>query len=146
MEIVASRLKSARVAKRLSQKELAGKIDIDQGHLSRAERGERGLSREHLLRVSKLLDVSMDYLIGVDLGDRPADYALEPSGEERKRLINSYNAPAGLRELALDQSLVDALSIREEEWHTLSSVVLPGDVTKDGYVQLLYTIRAITRA
>ncbi len=143
MDIVSSRLRAARVAKRLNQMELAKAIDMDQGHLSRAERGERGLTREQLLSAATVLDVSVDYLLGVDLGDRAADYTVQEAQGEQARLVASFSAPPGLRELAMNQELVRLLQIREHEWQALSSLLLPEEASRDGYIQLLFTIRAI---
>lgn len=147
MEVVSSRFRAARHIKGLTQQELAQRSGIEQSHISHVERGIRGLSPEMLKKAAEVLDVTMDYLIGADLGDKTGEYGAEPNrpNGQRQQLINSYSAPAGLREMALDQSLVDALRIREVEWEALASTVLPGDATKDGYIQLLYTIRAICR-
>ena len=54
------------------------------------------------------------------------------------------NTPEGLRELAADHVLVNALGITEEEWKALDSIQLPGAASKDGYVQLLMVVRGIS--
>ena len=148
MAVVSTRFRAARRAKGLTQQELAKRSGIEQSHISHVERGSRGLSPELLRKAADALGVTMEYLTGTDVGDRTGNYGAqpEPAGDTRQEIMGSYAAPAGLRELAMDQSLVQALNVREDEWHALSSVVLPGEATKDGYVQLLYTIRAISRA
>ena len=45
------------------------------------------------------------------------------------------------RDIANDRTLVNALNIMEEEWKSLSSIKLAGEVSKDSYVQLLIAIR-----
>lgn len=59
-------------------------------------------------------------------------------------LLGEYKAPAGVGALASDNTLANALHITEPEWHALASIDLPGEISKDGHVQLLVTIRAIT--
>ncbi|KPQ19688.1 helix-turn-helix domain-containing protein [Halomonas sp. HL-93] len=143
MEIVSSRFRAARKAKRLNQMELAERIGVDQARVSRVERGERGLTRSQLLQASKVLDVSVEYLMGLDLGDNVAEYTVQETTSKQAELVADQMAPTGLRELAIDQQLTRHLQITTEEWHALSSIVLPGEASRDGYVQLLFTIRAI---
>lgn len=147
MAVVSTRFRAARHTKGLTQQELAQRTGIEQSHISHVERGTRGLSPELLRKAADALGVTMEYLAGVDVGDRTGKYGAqsEPAGGSRQEIMGSYATPAGLRELAMDQSLVHALNVREDEWHALSSVVLPGEATKDGYVQLLYTLRAICK-
>lgn len=143
MEIVSSRLRAARKAKRLNQMELAERIGVDQARISRVERGDRGLTRDQLLHAARTLEVTVDYLLGVDLGDRVAEYNVQETNSKQAELVADQMAPTGLRELAIDQQLIRQLQITNEEWHALSSIVLPGEASRDGYVQLLFTIRAI---
>jgi hypothetical protein len=63
-----------------------------------------------------------------------------------KEYIEKGNAPGGLIELAEDTNLVAALQITDDEFRTLASIALPASVDRDGYVQLLMTARAITKA
>ena len=50
----------------------------------------------------------------------------------------------GLRDLAGDDSLIKAMRITAHELRTLASIDLPATVSKDGYVQLLMTLRSIS--
>lgn len=52
--------------------------------------------------------------------------------------------PKGLRDLAGDDSLIKAMRITAHELRTLASIDLPATVSKDGYVQLLMTLRSIS--
>ncbi|MCE0732472.1 helix-turn-helix domain-containing protein [Halomonas sp. G15] len=140
MEIVSARLRAARLQKGLHQKELAEALDMDQGNLSRVEKGNRSLTGEQLRRAAKVLEVSTDYLLGTEPDG--SNWKHEPLGEQA-RLATDSSTPPGLRELALDGNLVRVLMITEQEWHALSSILLPGEVDRDGYVQLLFTIRAV---
>lgn len=115
---------------------------MDQGHISRLEHGGKGLSTEHLQALARELGVTTSYLLGEDNQEQGADY--RTSGQRFAALLQDYEAPAGLRSLASDSHLVNALGVTEREMEALASIKLPGAVTKDGYVQLLVTIRAIT--
>lgn len=144
MEVFAARLKSARQAKQLTQRELAKRVGMDQAHISRLEHGGRGLSMEYLQALARELGVTTSYLLGEEGQEERATYNVEPI--RFPELLRDYDAPAGLRDLASDGPLVSALGITEREMEALASAKLPGEVRKDGYVQLLVTIRAITRS
>lgn len=126
----------------MTQRELGQRVGMDQGHLSRLEHGGKGLSTEHLQALARELGVTTSYLLGDDGQEEGASYT---AGQLRfASLLQDYDVPAGLRALASDNALVGALGITEQEMEALSSIRLPGEATKDGYVQLLVTIRAIT--
>jgi hypothetical protein len=72
--------------------------------------------------------------------EESSDY--EATGE-RASIISNYNAPHGLRELASDTELAIALKINNDEWKTLGTINLPPAISKNGYVQLLITLRSI---
>jgi hypothetical protein len=84
--------------------------------------------------------VTVSDLLGDALNIVKREY--EPKHPARA-ILADQNAPHGLRTLAGDKALADALNITPEEWKALRSIKLPESVTKDGYVQLLITIRAI---
>jgi transcriptional regulator with XRE-family HTH domain len=60
------RLKVARVRAGLSQTELARMLGMNSVSLSNVECGRRGLSMKQLVRVAKILEVPVAYLLGVD--------------------------------------------------------------------------------
>jgi len=60
------------------------------------------------------------------------------------KILKDAKAPEGLKALMNDQKLVKALRVTEDEWRSLVSIRLSADVRKDGYVQLLITVRAIS--
>lgn len=141
MDIFPARLKAARKAKRYTQRELAGLVGMDQGHISRLENGGKGVSMEHLQALAKELGVTISHLLGEDVRDESGAYA---ATGERGAILSNYDAPQGLRDLASNVNLIDVLKITDNEWMTLSSIQLPSDVSMDGYVQLLITVRAIS--
>jgi hypothetical protein len=60
------------------------------------------------------------------------------------KILKDWKAPEGLKALVNDRELANALRVTEDEWKSLGSIKLPADVSKDGYVQLLITVRAIS--
>ena len=140
---MATRIKMGRKALGISQAELAKRAGTDQGHISRLESGDKGAGTETLAGIARELNISFSQLVGVDWQEADGNY--DPQHPARKILRDS-KAPVGLRDLAADLKLVDALRIREEEWATLKSLKPPREVGKDGYVQLLITIRAVISA
>lgn len=142
MDIFAARLKAARQAKKLTQRDLGARVGMDQGHISRLEHGGRGLSMEHLQALGRELGVTTSYLLGEQSREDAGTYDTGPT--PFAHLLQDYDVPAGLRALASDAALLSALNVTEPEMEALASIKLPSEATKDGYVQLLVTIRAIT--
>ncbi len=142
MDRLSTRLKNARKAKGYTQRELADRAGMDQGHISRLENGGKGVSMDHLQALAKALSVTVSHLIGDEARENTGkNYK---AGGTRAAMLSDNAVPDGLRQLASDTALADALKITESEWKALDSIELPGKVSKDGYVQLLITIRAIT--
>lgn len=140
MNLLPNRLRNRRKAAGLTQRDLAKLCDMEQSHLSRLERGETGASLDLLRRLAQHLKTTVSELIGEDLGNlqEPAQ-----TTKARTAIAADPDLPNGLRELADDSALAEALRITPEEWHILKSIPLRNTVTRDGYVQLLITIRAI---
>jgi len=138
MSTLAKRIKTLRTSKGLTQSELARMTGIDQAEFSRLEQGTRRITTDELTLIAKQLGVSPAHLIGN--GD-----ALRGLSAEIREFLAKGTPPGGLIALADDASLVNSLQITLREFQILASVDLPPDVDRDGYVQLLMTIRAITR-
>ena len=66
MQNYGKRLKEARKAKGLTQVELAEILDISQTSYQRMETGEHDMKMSNILKICRTLDVSADWLIGVD--------------------------------------------------------------------------------
>ena len=64
-----TRLTTAREAAELSQKNLADVLGVDPVSVNRWEHGESRPSWEYLRKISKVLGVSIDYLLSNDEGD-----------------------------------------------------------------------------
>ena len=136
--MLAQRLKAARLAKCLNQTEAANALGVGQRFVSKLENGERRPSVETLAKLARLYGVSESYLLGRQVNENRAEYGdSAPSDDNR--------TPQGLQDLAADTALFEALQITHEEWLALNSLLLPTPTNKAGYVQLLSTIRGITR-
>lgn len=61
--IIGERLKQARLAKKMTQENLAEELDVSVAFLSRVERGHSHLNLNRLSQVCKLLDVSEGYIL-----------------------------------------------------------------------------------
>lgn len=62
------RLRHQRKQKRLTQEQLAEYLDVSTKHYSEIERGLTGMSVENLIKVSDILQISLDYLVkGIDI-------------------------------------------------------------------------------
>ena len=61
--IIGSRIKEARLAKKLTQEDLSEKLDISVAFLSRVERGNSHINLKRLNQVSEILEVSEGYLL-----------------------------------------------------------------------------------
>lgn len=66
-KIIGLRIQKRRTEKKMTQAELAERIDTNQKHLSRIEGGYHRCTLDLIVAIAKALDVSVDYLI--------ADYA-----------------------------------------------------------------------
>lgn len=61
--VIGSRIKKARVAKNLTQEDLAEQIDISVAFLSRVERGSSHINLKRLNQICGLLDVTEGYIL-----------------------------------------------------------------------------------
>jgi transcriptional regulator with XRE-family HTH domain len=64
MERVAARLKKARLAKRLTQAEVAKKADISETHYAQVERAEKNPSTTVLIRIIDAMGTSSQDILG----------------------------------------------------------------------------------
>ena len=66
MTIFSERLKELRLNKQLTQKSLSNMLNISQGAYANWENGKREPNFELLLELAKILNVSADYLLGIE--------------------------------------------------------------------------------
>lgn len=65
---VGKRIRAARLAKGLSQKDLADKLDVNAKYLSRIENGHSGVSAKLLMSIGRIPGKGMDYFY-MDISD-----------------------------------------------------------------------------
>lgn len=129
MAAIGLKLAAPRKGLGLSQKEMAKRLDISQGFVSRLEGGEKIPSLETLLGVQP-----SEFL----------DYDLVGANDLLETIRTGASLPVDLRSFANDEALIAALQIKPGEWRALASIKTPSPVSKDGYVQFLITMRAIS--
>jgi len=140
MTTLAERLRARRTEKRLSQRELADRTGVEQSQISRLERGERGASIDNLAALARELGTTVSDLVGDEHQATRYEY---DAGSPARLILADNDAPEGLRDLAGDKPLVEALKITPAEWEALRSIKLPSKATKDGYVNLLIAVRVV---
>ena len=158
--MLAQRLKAARLAKGLTQDEVARRIGVQQRFVSKLERGDKRPNVEMLSKLAKLYDVSESDLLKNDTwitqghvvnGDGIAQGHIVNGGSAEGHIVNVPQAVKtglpgdGLADLEADTALLETLQITPEEWAALRTIELPGPTDKAGFIQLLATIRGITR-
>lgn len=89
MPVVPERLKKSRIERGLSQEELAEKVGAGQNQISRYETGKSTPSVELLERIASVLNVSVDYLLG--LVDVPnAEITEADLTDDERALVKAY--------------------------------------------------------
>lgn len=66
-------IRQRREEKELLLRHVAAKLDIDTAMLSKVERGERNAKREHVILISKILNIDTNELLTLWLADRVYD-------------------------------------------------------------------------
>jgi transcriptional regulator with XRE-family HTH domain len=99
LKSMGQRIKERRESLRLTQEELAARIEGDQKAVWRYESGEGSPSIQKLILIAKALDTSTDWLLGTTDDPEPSILSLD---ENEKRLINIYRKkPSDRRELII---------------------------------------------
>lgn len=137
--MIGPRLKSSRIAAGLSQTALAQLTGLSQSFIAQIEGGDRMPGLETVQTLAKALGVASAYLMGGATEGSSSAYGVDPLTD----LLADYNTPPGLRTFAEDKTLVKALVVQPQEWSALRSLNVPSAPSKDGYIALLYIIRAV---
>lgn len=104
--VIGSRIREARLAKNMTQEDLADKIDISVAFLSRVERGNSHINLKRLNQVCNLLDVSEGYLLTGAASDsetyldKEFTELLKSVSPEKQKLI--YNVAKTIAETDLE--------------------------------------------
>ncbi|ADC64096.1 transcriptional regulator, XRE family (plasmid) [Allochromatium vinosum DSM 180] len=137
-----ARLKSARIARDLSQAQVATALDLSQGFVSKLESGDKTPSVELLQKLAKLYEVTESHLLGSTIEGSGDESSGSKTPAEIIALLLDPNLPSGLRALAEDPT-INALKITLQEWRMLCSIALPREIDKAGYIQILLAIRGV---
>ena len=104
--VIGSRIKQARLAKNMTQEDLADKIDISVAFLSRVERGNSHINLKRLNQLCDLLDVSEGYLLNgassssENYLDKEFTDLIKSVSPEKQKLI--YNVAKTIAETDMD--------------------------------------------
>jgi transcriptional regulator with XRE-family HTH domain len=128
------RLQTARRNAGLTQAQLSAQTSLSQRLISSLETGEREGSVETYTRLSKVLGVSVSYL----LGERAQPQAEMPS---RVEILHDPGTPPELLRLARNAVLCEELAIQPEEWAFLRQLQSPAILTRDAYIAILHIAR-----
>lgn len=105
--VIGSRIKQARLAKNMTQEDLADKIDISVAFLSRVERGNSHINLKRLNQLCGLLDVSEGYLLNgassssENYLDKEFTDLIKSVSPEKQKLI--YNVAKTIAETDIDE-------------------------------------------
>ena len=104
--VIGSRIKQARLAKNMTQEDLADKIDISVAFLSRVERGNSHINLKRLNQLCGLLDVSEGYLLNgassssENYLDKEFTDLIKSVSPDKQKLI--YNVAKAIAETEID--------------------------------------------
>ncbi|BAO43874.1 helix-turn-helix transcriptional regulator [Thiolapillus brandeum] len=132
---IPAKIRQARKLAGLTQAELAKQVGVAQKTISRIESGQDERLNAIIpliLDIAKATGVSFQQLIGCQ--SRP----------DVKAIIEDPGSPSGLRELARDNALRESMSVTDDDIASLATINLDGRISKNGYIQLLIAIRAVT--
>lgn len=104
-------LRMAREARGLSQEQLAKAIAISQQMYNGYERGKHEPSIETLRRLSLALDVSADYLLGINPTCKPLTMECDLSGDEAELLFAFRSCPLDMQRVVLATAQAAAASV-----------------------------------
>ena len=105
--VIGSRIKQARLAKNMTQEDLADKVDISVAFLSRVERGNSHINLKRLNQLCGLLDVSECYLLNgassssENYLDKEFTDLIKSVSPEKQKLI--YNVAKAIVETDIDE-------------------------------------------
>jgi transcriptional regulator with XRE-family HTH domain len=143
--LLGQRVQMLRERREWNQRQMQAKSGVAHKSISNLESTESGVQLDTLHNVAEAFGMEVWELLRPwphdTLREDGADYGADPLPAIQKE------GPPGLRMLAADAAAHAALGITPAEWRLLAAVgnVLPPPVDKAGFVQLLFTLRAICR-
>ncbi|MCQ6530528.1 helix-turn-helix domain-containing protein [Bacillus mycoides] len=85
------RLKALRLEKGMTQQQLADVLEIEKSNISRFESGKQSPSSENTVKMAKLFNVSVDYLLGLSAHKTLDKETSEEVSKEAKELMDRIN-------------------------------------------------------
>ena len=92
-KLIGQRLKESRIQRRISQAELAERIDMSVSYISHIETAKKQASLEALVRIANVLGVTVDHMLNGNQTSDPTEYRtdlvqlLEDCTSYEKRII-----------------------------------------------------------
>lgn len=102
MNKIANVIKTERLNREMTQKELAGLLGVTQDSISLWEKGKRIPDTNYVVELSRIFGISTDYLLGLedDFGERTAALSVDTYSAEEKQVIQDYRKlTRGMREI-----------------------------------------------
>lgn len=84
------RIKEQRELRRLSQKELADKINVSASIVSNYENGERSPSLESLMALARTFQCTTDYLLGFEKLEKDKVLDVSMLTDEQRKLLQHF--------------------------------------------------------
>lgn len=126
-KISGARIKSVRKEQKITQKDFGEAVSIYQGQISRIEAGTAEPTSQQILHIAQFLGKTTSYLLGEDI--------------KKEVTMNTDGFTEGLRAIVDDVTLINTLSIEEEEIKELASLQSKKNLSKAAYIQMLFVIR-----
>lgn len=132
------RLKELRAKTRLTQAELAQKLDVTQQAVGRWERGQTSPDYETLKRLSVLFDVSIDYLLDNQSPQNDSLPTLTPKDERQiakdlENIVDTLNGAAAMSDDPEDEEDREMLKAALLQAMTLSKRIAKKKFTPKKY-------------
>lgn len=113
--MISQRIKSARKAKKLTQEQLATKVQTTKGTISNYENGHSSPSNEMIILLADVLDCTADYLLGRT--DTPEPTPLDPDEAAFQAFANNPELNTFYKELP--ESDEEAVERLREIWEII---------------------------
>lgn len=94
---LSGRLQELRKSHNLSQEQLAEKVDVSRQAISKWEGGQANPDINNILKLSKIYDVSTDFLLTGKGAENPAGYKEHVVYKEKKGFRKLHDLPTSIR-------------------------------------------------
>ena len=133
-KIIGLRIQKRRTEMKMTQAELAERIDTNQKHLSRIEGGYHRCTLDLIVAIAKALDVSVDYLIEYkdETSCEISTTSYHPTSTEHRLLSYYKKLSPNLQNIIFDLVQESALSPKErEEMETDDNETIESDMFEE---------------